>query len=286
MKLCAACRAPLASDAWQCARCRWQAVTRDGVTVLLPERDEVVEGFSREQFENLLAVMPRHFWFAARNRLLAWAVRRHFPAARTLLEVGCGTGHVLQALGAAIPALRLTASEASFAGIREVARVLPHADLIQADVTRLPFDQEFDVVGAFDVLEHIPDDVAAMREIARSVSPGGGVVITVPQHQWLWSALDDYAGHKRRYSRASLVSLVRTAGLRPIFVTSFVSLLLPALLLSRSAQKGKTVDPMQEFRIAPAANRFAGWVMTAERALITAGLPLPAGGSLLLVARR
>ena len=77
MKLCAACRAPLTSDAWQCDQCRWQAVRREGVTVLLPEGAEVAEGFSREQFENLLAVMPRHFWFAARNRLLAWAVQRH-----------------------------------------------------------------------------------------------------------------------------------------------------------------------------------------------------------------
>ena len=286
MKLCAACRTPLASDVWQCARCDWQAVTRDGVTVLLPEGNEIEEGFSREQFEALLAVMPRHFWFGARNELLAWAVRRYFPDARTLLEVGCGTGHVLQALGAAMPSLRLTASEASFAGIREVARALPDVDAIQADAMRLPYDGAFDVVGAFDVLEHIPDDVAAMREIARTVAPGGGVAITVPQHQWLWSPLDDYAGHQRRYSRASLVALAEAAGLRPVFVTSFVSLLLPAMLLSRSSQKGKRVDPMQEFQIAPAANRVAGWLMTAERALITAGVRLPAGGSLLLIARR
>ena len=156
----------------------------------------------------------------------------------------------------------------------------------QADVTRLPLRGEFDVVGAFDVLEHVPDDAAAIREIARSVRPGGGVVITVPQHAWLWSGLDEYAGHQRRYSRAALVSLVGSAGLRPVLVTSFVSLLLPALLLSRAAQRGKTVDPLQEFRIAPAANRVAGWMMTAERALIRGGLSLPAGGSLLLVARR
>jgi hypothetical protein len=111
-------------------------------------------------------------------------------------------------------------------------------------------------------------------------------VITVPQHQWLWSPLDEYAGHQRRYSRASLVSLVRAAGLRPVLITSFVSLLLPALLLSRFSQRGTTVDPMQEFRIAPAVNRISSWVMTAERTLIRAGLPLPAGGSLLLIARR
>ena len=95
-------------------------------------------------------------------------------------------------------------------------------------------------------------------------------MITVPQHAWLWSGLDEYAGHQRRYSRAALVSLVGSAGLRPVRVTSFVSLLLPALLLSRAAQRGKTVDPLQEFRIAPAANRVAGWMMTAERALIRA----------------
>jgi SAM-dependent methyltransferase len=286
MKLCVACRAPLPSGEWKCQRCSWRASAREGITILLTGDGDVAEGFSSEQFQNLLAVAPEHFWFAARNQLIAWAVTRFFPTARTLLEVGTGTGQVLEAISSAIPSLQLTASEGSFAGIREAARLLPRAELVQADATSLPYDQEFDIVGAFDVLEHLADDALAMREMARTVRPGGGVVITVPQHAWLWSTLDEYSGHRRRYSRRTLVTLVRDAGLRPVFVTSFVSLLLPALLLSRAFQRRGTVDPLKEFRIAPATNHIAGLLMAVERRLISAGVSLPAGGSLLLVARR
>ena len=284
--LCVRCRAPIDAQVWQCATCGWQAERRNGITVLVPDADEVSEAFSTEQFQNLLSVESRHFWFAARNKLIVWALRRFFPGARTFLEVGCGTGQVLRALTLEMPSLRMTALEASFAGLRFVIERVPELDAVQAAATALPYESEFDVVGAFDVLEHIPDDAAAMNEIARSVKPGGGVLLTVPQHPRLWSSLDRYSGHQRRYTRSGLTTLVRDAGLDVLYASSFVSFLLPALFLSRMRQRSERVDPMQEFRISPAANAFGRTAMAFERRLITAGVSLPAGGSLLLVARR
>jgi SAM-dependent methyltransferase len=271
---------------WECAACNWRAARRDGVTILVAEGREVSEAFSAGQFEDLLTVESRHFWFAARNKLIAWALRRFFPGAGTFLEVGCGTGQVLHALAKAAPTLRLTGVEGSFAGLRFLVDRVPQLDAIQAAATALPYESEFDVVGAFDVLEHIPDDAAAMKEIARSVKPGGGVLLTVPQHPRLWSSLDRYSGHQRRYTRRGLTALVRDAGLDVLFATSFVSFLLPALFLSRVRQQDETVDPLQEFRISPAVNAFGRTMMAVERQLIRAGMSLPAGGSLLLVARR
>ena len=227
-----------------------------------------------------------HFWFAARNKLITWALRRFFPGARTFLEVGCGTGQVLRALNQTMPSLRMTGLEASFAGLRFMLERVPRLQAVQAVATALPYESEFDVVGAFDLLEHIPDHAAAMAEIVRSVKPGGGVLLTVPQHPRLWSALDRYSGHQRRYTRRGLTSLVRTSGLDLLFATSFVSLLLPALLLSRMRQQNETVDPLQEFRISPAVNAFGRTMMAVERRLIRYGVSLPAGGSLLVVARR
>jgi SAM-dependent methyltransferase len=286
VKLCVGCRAAIGASVWQCTTCGWQAARCDGVTIVDAGARDVSEAFSAEQFENLGTVESRHFWFVARNQLIAWSLRRFFPAARTFLEVGCGTGQVLRALAEALPSLQLTGSEASFAGLRLLAGRVPQIEAIQADVTSLPYDSEFDVVGAFDVLEHIPDHAAAMREIARSVKPSGGVLLTVPQHPRLWSSLDRYSGHQRRYTRGGLTSLVRNAGLDVVFATSFVSLLLPALFLSRMTQGGETVDPMQEFRISAPVNAFGRAMMALERRVITAGASLPAGGSLLVVARR
>jgi len=279
--------APLAAAAgWQCTTCDWHAARRDGVTVLVADVHEIVEAFSTEQFHDLVSVEWRHFWFAARNELIAWALSRFFPEVRSLLEVGCGTRQVLRALARAMPSLLLTRVEGSFEGLRLVSQSVPGLEAIQASATALPYDSEFDVVGAFDVLEHIPDDAAAMNEMVRSVKPGGGVLLTVPQHPRLWSSLDRYSGHQRRYTRRALTTLARGAGLDVMFVTSFVSFLLPTLFASRMRQQSEHVDPMQEFRISPALNVFGAAAMASERRLIAAGVSLPAGGSLLVVARR
>jgi SAM-dependent methyltransferase len=256
------------------------------VVSVLPVDHQVPEQFSEAQFEDLLTVMPRHFWFAARARLIAWAVQRYFPRAQSLLDVGCGTGAVLQMLQDRVPGLRLTGAEASLEALRVLASRAPGIDAVRADTRGLPYRDEFDVVGAFDVLEHIPDDGLAMRALAGAAVPGGGVIVTVPQHPSLWTPIDDYAGHQRRYTRHELVARAREAGLDVVHVTSFVSLLLPALWLSRLLQRNQPVDPMQEFRVSETVNAVGGAVMAVERRLIEAGVSMPAGGSLLLVARR
>ena len=89
------------------------------------------------------------------------------------------------------------------------------------------------MVGAFDVIEHISEDEEALAQLRRAVRPGGGVLVTVPQHPRLWSPADDYGEHKRRYRRRELVEKVSAAGLEIERITSFVSLLLPAMIASR-----------------------------------------------------
>lgn len=134
------------------------------------------------------------------------------------------------------------------------------------------------------MLEHIEDDERVRREMKRALLPGGGLIPTVPHHPLLWSAADSYALHKRRYTRATLVGRVERAGIRVRRVTSFVTLLMPLLLLSLLRRRSPSqFDPLAEFRIPSIANRALGAVMTVERALIRAGASLPAGESLLLI---
>lgn len=284
MRICGACRARLHHREWHCSACGWSAPEHEGVTLLLDR--EPPEAFSGEQSRNVAGVPATHFWFDARNRLIADAMVRHAPAARTFLEVGCGTGMVLRGLAALLPRVGLTAVEASLPSLRHAAGAAPQAELILADTRQLPFEDEFDVAGAFDVLEHIDDDDSALRAIVRAVKPGGLVLVTVPQHPWLWSTLDDYSGHKRRYRRSGLVGLAAAAGLDVVRVTSFVSLLLPAMILSRLVYRHAAVVPQREFEVSDTLNRLASRVMRAELSLIRAGLSLPAGGSLLLAGLR
>lgn len=283
MKICPACGVRFASMEWACPACSWLAPRHGPICSVTASG--AIDGFSANFFDPLAAVEDTHFWFAARNALITWAVARYFPGARTFLEVGCGNGHVARALLRAFPALRLTASEAFIEGLANAARNVPAAELVQADIRNLPWEEEFDVVGAFDVLEHVAEDEAALRQMVRAIRPGGGVIVTVPQHPWLWSPVDEYSGHVRRYSRALLRSRLEDAGLRIERLTSFVSPLLPAMALSRLARRGP-LDPDAEFRISAAVNAAGAAVSRLERALIQAGISMPAGGSLLAVGRR
>lgn len=113
-------------------------------------------------------------------------------------------------------------------------------------------------------------------------------MVTVPQHAFLWSAVDETAGHVRRYSARDLVSKITRAGFRVVRATSFVSLLLPLMAVSRLRNhkaNGKEVAS-SEFRVSPMANTVLEKVLDLERGLIHLGVSLPAGGSLLIVARK
>ena len=252
-----------------------------------PEQAESNDGFELESFELLARLEPTSFWFRSRNRLIIQLLRSYFPEAKSLLEIGCGTGFVLSGVHDAIPQLRIAGSELYTAGLGFAQRRLPEAALYQMDCRSIPFEAEFDVVCAFDVLEHVEEDEVALAEMFQAVRPGGGIIVSVPQHMWLWSAGDDYAHHKRRYRRPDLRAKLETAGFDLVRVTSFVSLLLPVMALSRSRRRDRnTYDPKSEYRAPRAVDRAMESILETERWLIRRGFSLPAGGSLVAVARR
>jgi SAM-dependent methyltransferase len=182
--------------------------------------------------------------------------------------------------------MRLAGGEPSLGGLAVARQRVPGAQLLQLDAGRLPFDAEWDIAGAFDVLEHLDDDAGALRELARAVVPGGTVLLTVPQHPWLWSADDEYGRHRRRYRRRELVSRVRGAGLEVVRVTSWVTTLLPLMALSRLRPRRGSFDPGHELRQGRLTRVVLERVLGGEQALIERGVSLPAGGSLVVVARR
>lgn len=245
--------------------------------------------FPEESFALLEALEDRSFWFRARNELLCWALGRYFPNARSFFELGCGTGYVLRGLEQRYPDLRLAGGEIAPQGLAVARRRLVRATLHELDGRSLPFQDEFDVVGAFDVLEHIDDDTRVLEQLHVATSRNGGLLVTVPQHPRLWSRVDEFSRHVRRYTRTELVSKAERAGWRPVRVTSFVSALLPVLALSRLRERRLSpddYDPQTEHSLPRVVDLPLGAAMAVERALIRLGVSFPAGGSLLLVARR
>lgn len=289
MKLCVRCGGAFQEENWRCPHCGFEPPVVDGFRAFAPELAAADMGFDSAHFGELAALEAGNFWFRSRNRLIIWALGRFFPGARSFLEVGCGTGFVLAGIAAAFPGLKLAGSEVSSHGVSFAARRAPGAGLMQMDARRIPYREEFDVVGAFDVIEHIEEDVAVLAELRESLVPGGGLLVTVPQHPFLWSEYDRRAHHVRRYRASELREKARQAGFDIVTMTSFVSLLLPFMmatrLMTRRAQRAD-YDPLAELKIAPWLNRTLEAVLAFERLFIRAGISLPAGGSLLLVARR
>lgn len=288
MKLCPACAQPVPAADWACGCCGHRPQAAGEVLLLAPGLLASQAGFPAESFARLAAREDANYWFRARNRLIVWALRRYFPRLRDYLEIGCGTGCVLRAVEAAFPGARTVGSEAQAAGLEYAARRVQRSRLLQMDAASIPFRDEFDALGCFDVLEHVEEDRRVLAQCFLALRRGGGIALTVPQHPFLWSASDEYAKHVRRYTRAELVGKLREAGLRPLLVTSFVSLLFPVLIATRRLRRRLDAgyDPQAELAVGRAAGALLEGVLDLERQLIRLGLRLPFGGSLLVVARK
>ncbi|MDO8927309.1 MAG: class I SAM-dependent methyltransferase [Sideroxyarcus sp.] len=292
MKFCLECQRSFSAPDWRCPHCGHMPTERNGFLTFAPALAAQNDGFNPKFFQLMAEVEPANFWFVSRNRILGDALRKHIavPPAK-VLEIGCGTGFVLSGVRAVFPQASLSASDIYTEGLGYAARRVPDAFLFQMDALHIPYRDEFDLVGAFDVLEHIEDDGAVLDQLWQACKAGGNVVLTVPQHRWLWSRMDDFAHHKRRYTRDELVQKLERAGFRIEYATSFISLLLPLMLATRLLRKpgGTEMEDQMDaagLNIGKVTNALLSMVMAVERGLIRIGLRMPMGGSLLVIARK
>jgi SAM-dependent methyltransferase len=285
--ICLDCGSAKNSVSGACPRCGALTSTVRGFPAFAPEIAAGGGGFDVSRYTYLSTIQREHFWFRSRSRLISWSISRFFPTMGSLLEIGCGSGAVLQHLRSACPWIsRLAGSEVHVNGL-EIARRLvgTGVDLYQMDARHIPFREEFDVVGCFDVLEHVREDEEVISSIRLALKPAGGLLLTVPQHRWLWSLHDEIARHERRYEARRLLDVLSRSRFEVLHHTSFVTLLLPVMLLSRLRERRGDAKESEGMRVGATANRLLGAAMSLERAAIAAGARLPIGGSLLVVAR-
>ena len=260
--------------------------------LLAPELDEVDEGFDLDNFELLVPVEGQHFWFRARNEMIVWLVQTFARDSRHVLEIGCGTGFVLRALKQALPSAQIAGSELIAKGsLRQSSGMVTPSSSSKWTPGTAGLTGALDLVGAFDVLEHIPEDDAVLSEIIRMLRPGGRLIATVPQHPWMWSAADDFA-HQRRYRVGELAAKAESAGLRVLYTSSFVTLAFPFMVVARMIERQKKVPSTleelnaSEFGISKITNGILMTLCSIEHVLRRLRVPLPFGGSQVLVAER
>ena len=284
MKKCITCGKKFKSINWQCPSCRttWESI--DGHLSFLQDSTESNESFDPDYFEELFKIEAGSFWFQSRNNLIICAIQHYFPESKNFFEIGCGTGFVLSGLKDKFPEMAMSGSDFYTSALDYAEKRLGCLDLFQMDARNIPFDSEFDLIGAFDVIEHIKEDEAVLRQMFQATKAGGGIMLTVPQHSFLWSKADEDSCHMRRYRVRELKTKVEQCGFKVIDTISFVSLLLPLMMLSRL--KKQKADIMAGLKLGRMLNAVLKKGMDIERSLICLGLRFPLGGSLLLVARR
>jgi SAM-dependent methyltransferase len=237
----------------------------------------------RVVYEKMAELDQQHWWYRARRQVLAALIRRKArpPAGGRLLEIGCGTGHNLEMLSefGQLDALEL---DDTARAVAEKRLGRPVMDSPLPELRGVP-QRAYDLVAALDVIEHIDDDDASLDSIATLLKPGGKLVMTVPAHEWMWSAHDVVSHHKRRYSKRSLKRLIHGSPLRLDSMGYLNSLLLPAAIAERLASKARGKQDADLWLPPRPINATLETLFASERHLI-GRVPLPPGLSLFAIA--
>jgi SAM-dependent methyltransferase len=229
----------------------------------------------------------RHWWYRGRRTVLDGVIARlELPNQARVLDAGCGSGRNMIELSHLGTVTGIELSETSVA----LARQRDAGEIVSGSVLEMPFpDDSFDLAVSLDVIEHLDDDLTALRELRRTVAPGGALLVTVPAYQWLWSGHDEINHHHRRYTRRSLQRVAERAGWTQVRTTYFNSLLLPVAIVLRvldRVNRAKTTESSLDLWVPPApVNWLLERPLALEAALIARGGRIPAGLSLLAVFR-
>ena len=250
-------------------------------------------------YPHLFAIEDRHFWFRARNQIIALLMGqliRELPPGYRVLEVGCGTGNVLRVLEQVCARGRVLGMDLHMDGLC-YARQRVTCPLVQGDVHRPPLGTNFELIGLFDTLEHLPDDAQVLHDLYGMLRHGGVLLLTVPAHHSLWSYFDVSSGHRRRYELAELVTKLTDVGYLVEYSTEYMATLFPFIWLERrlaTLLNRRTLDKTErrheqahrELSIRKGVNELFGFLLTQEARVLASRRTLPIGTSLLAIARR
>ncbi|MBL0938218.1 MAG: class I SAM-dependent methyltransferase [Gemmatimonadaceae bacterium] len=237
----------------------------------------------RDAFALMAQSERDHWWFRGRRFFIERAIRTlALPANARVLDAGCGSGGNL-------PLLAQFGSVWGFeydADARAVAATLPGVTIDGGALpSPIPFEGvAFDLIGLFDVLEHLEEPVPSLSALGKRLSPNGALVITVPALPALWGPHDETHHHYRRYTAATLRAHVLEAGLQVEYLTYMNTVLLPIAVLQRLKERlfGYHVDALMP---SPFVNQLLFRLWRLERFFIPSGR-LPIGLSLLAVVRK
>jgi len=273
----------------------------DGIFIARARPQDRSEEFDAAALEKMLEMQGEHFWYRGRHKFILHALRREIersgkPTGLRAIDMGGGCGGWVQYLnahwGSSFEELAL--ADSSMHALTLAGPVVgSFASRYQIDLLDLEWHEEWDVVFLLDVLEHISDHAEALRQVRKSLRPGGLVFVATPALDFFWTPNDDLSGHQRRYSRQDFRDLATLTGLELLRADYFMFFLSPALLLHRlwfrprNSSPAELADHMERSHQTPPApiNEALAKIFSLE-AWLAGRVRFPWGTSILAVFRR
>ena len=245
---------------------------------------------SKEMEQHTYGIMndveDKHWWFVGRRAILEEFLRGIIEKVEAknprILDVGCGTGANLEMLANFGEAEGVDVSDDALEFCR-----LKKLKATKGLAEKLPFaDESFDVVTALDVVEHLDDDVAGLKEMNRVLKSGGRTLIFVPAFMWLWGVQDDISNHRIRYTKKQIVERLKLAGFEIERATYANWTFFAPILAGRTIMKITGIKPESEKNVnVSALNGIFGKIFSAER-LWLKNFDFPFGVSIVITAKK
>ena len=221
----------LTSDSLICPVCKKNYPVKDGIIVL----NETVNtrDYNNEIYSILTKVEQKHFWFWHRKQIVLWTLKKIMNQlkGKTVLDIGCGTGFILFSLE---KEGMLTCGTDMHLSALQYSRFRIKGDLLCSSLDNLPFLHQFDLVLLCDVIEHLTHDITAIRQAIKTMKKDGLILITVPANPNIWSQIDELSGHKQRYTKETLIHVMKESGLKVKFIQYYNIPLLPLQALRKT----------------------------------------------------
>jgi len=275
------------SGGYLCKACGHGVAIENGIVFFHPEEKNSNSGMEGCILDDVAEYEEKHFWMSARRSYLGAIFKKFVKPEESILEIGAGTGYVAKYL------ISQGYRDYSIGDINERGLELSGQcacrHKYQFNVMRDVFTEHFDVVGMFDVLEHLDDDGLAVKNIKKMLKKGGRIIVIVPAHKWLWSKQDAIAYHKRRYEIEELKDLFLKNDFNILKVSGFFLSLIPFMYVRKNVNRDDGMlcekDYRERFKVNGLLNMLLEVMLRIETAIFI-NFPSRYGGSIVLVAKK